>query len=100
TKSQIDDELLKLLPEYTSGTFRFENDAIALDTFSPKSELNTPPNGPTALADHLPPTTFVALESNDFGGQLLELVNRVRQLPEAKPALHPLEPPIRALRLC
>jgi hypothetical protein len=95
SQTQIDDELLKLLPEYVSSTFRFENDAIALDSFQPRGELGANiANAHTALADHLPPTTFAAFEANDFGGGLLELVNRIRQLPEAKPAFDQIDPAI------
>ena len=69
TGAALEDSIKKLLPAWTAGWLSFDDDAMVIESTTPKAET---PIGPTenrtsALARHIPSTAIATSISNDLG---------------------------------
>ncbi len=84
-ETTVDDELLLLVPEWTSTNAWIENDALASRTTYPSVDLGfDASNHAGTLADHLPASTIFFAETHDAGAALTAFLDRLRELPELR----------------
>jgi hypothetical protein len=84
-KTQVDETVLALIPEWQATTARFENDAIVGTTNGPSWNIGVAAaNRKSDLVGHVPAKSMVYLDSHDVGPALTAALAKFRGLPEAK----------------
>lgn len=91
-ETTIDDELLPLLPAWTSTAAWLEDDAIASRTSYPSVDLGfEASNHASTLAGFAPANTVLFAETHDVGAALTAFIDRLRDLPELENAFREID---------
>lgn len=90
--SAIEDAVIGLIPPWAATVGRFENDALAAELAAPAVDLGVKSaNKPSALLGFAPPGTIAYYEVHDVGATLTAIVDRFRQVPEARDSIDQVE---------
>jgi hypothetical protein len=90
--SAIEDAVLGLIPAWTATVGRFENDALAAEFAAPAVDLGSnSTNKSSSLLGFAPPGTVAYYEVHDVGATLTAIVDRFRQIPEARDSIDEVE---------
>ena len=82
-ETTVDEELLLLVPTWTSTTAWLEDDALAGRTSYPSVDLGfEASNHASTLAAHAPATSIFYAETHDVGASLTAFLDRLRALPD------------------
>jgi hypothetical protein len=83
--TQVDDEILSLVPAWQGTVGRFENDALVGESAYPGIDVGYDAhNKKSTLLGWAPPDTIGYAEAHDVGAAILALIDRFRQLPELR----------------
>ncbi|HEX7222568.1 MAG TPA: DUF3352 domain-containing protein [Candidatus Limnocylindrales bacterium] len=91
-ETTVDEELLLLVPTWTSTTAWLQDDAIASRTSYPSVDLGfDAANHASTLAAHVPATTIFYGETHDVGASLTAFLERLRALPDLQDGFRQLD---------
>ncbi|HEX5014160.1 MAG TPA: DUF3352 domain-containing protein [Candidatus Limnocylindrales bacterium] len=90
--STIADTVVGMIPAWNVVVGRFENDAFTTAVASPAVDIgvNTT-NKPSALLGFAPPGTIAYYEVHDVGATVTAIIDRLRQIPEARDGIAEVE---------
>ncbi len=81
------DEALAAIPAWASGSMRADTDVLVFTTTVPVvGEPAATAAGPSAIAEHLPASTRVAIEIRDFGPSLLAAIDMLKEQLACEPS--------------
>ena len=91
-RTTIDDQLLSLVPAWSSNFVRFENDSIVSESAFPSIDIGyEAKNHASTLAGHVPPSTLFYAESHDIGAAVKAFLDKLRAIPELSPAFSQID---------
>jgi hypothetical protein len=91
-KTTIDDQLLELVPAWSSNVIRFESDSIVSDSAFPSIDIGfEAKNHASTLVGNVPPTTLFYAESHDIGAATKAFLDKLRAIPELSPVFSQID---------
>jgi len=91
-RTTIDDQLLALVPAWSSNFVRFENDSIVSESAFPSVDIGfEAKNHASTLAGHVPPSTLFYAESHDIGAAVKAFLEKLRAIPELSQAFSQID---------
>jgi hypothetical protein len=91
-RTTIDDQLLALVPAWSSNVIRFENDSVVSESAFPSVDIGyEAKNRAGTLAGHVPPSTLFYAESHDIGAAAKAFLDKLRAIPELSPAFSQID---------
>lgn len=91
-RTTIDDQLLALVPAWSSNVIRFENDSVVSESAFPSVDIGyEAKNRASTLAGHVPPSTLFYAESHDIGAAAKAFLDKLRAIPELSQAFSQID---------